>query len=251
MTQKSSAELEREAEAVRSRMSETAETLQRKLSPGQLLDEVGTYLRDSDGALALENLKTQVRDNPLPLALVGVGLAWLFMGGGPKADTLSEKMRGTSTYPDADQGWPSYEGSAFSSEESSLASSASAALDSASERARSAGRWASDTGRQASSQVRHAGDRVQRMVSDTLNQEPLIIGTLGMAVGAAIGAMLPSSKVEEDILSPYGAAAREGAVDAINSGLEQARSAVSETVRAANEGEQSTPDLGGSDQDRT
>jgi len=249
MTHKSSAELEREAEAARSRMSETAETLQRKLSPGQLLDEFGTYFKNSDGSIALENLKTQVRDNPLPLALVGVGLAWLFMGGGPKADTLRDKMSGTAAYPDSGQSWPSYESSAFPSDETSSEGAASAALDSATEHARSAGQWASDTGRQASTQVRQAGSRAQQVLNDTLNQEPLIIGALGMAVGAAIGAMLPASKVEEDILAPYGTAARESAMGAINSGLEQARSAVSESAQPGDEAD-SPPLTGEPDQDR-
>jgi len=243
MTQKSSAELEREAEAVRSRMSETAETLQRKLSPGQLLDEIGTYFKNSDGALALDNLKTQVRDNPLPLALVGVGLAWLFMGGGPKADTLRHKMSGSGTYPNTDGSWPeeSYGTSSFGSETSSE-SSATSALHSASERAHAAGQWASDAGRHASSRVQDAGSNLQRMVSDTLDQEPLIIGALGMAVGAAIGAMLPTTRAEEQVLRPYGQKARESAMDAMNSGLEQAKSAVSETVHSATEESSSTQD---------
>jgi len=70
MTQESAAQLEREAEAARSRMVETASALQNKLSPGQLVDELGSYFKNSDGSMALENLKTQVRDNPLPLALI-------------------------------------------------------------------------------------------------------------------------------------------------------------------------------------
>jgi len=242
MTQKSSEELEREAEAVRSRMTETAETLQRKLSPGELLDEIGTYLKNSDGPVALDNLKTQVRDNPLPLALIGVGLAWLFMGGGPKTNTIAEKM--SSSYPGPDRegrepwGSAAYHtatGAGTESAASSIGDTADTALHAMGERARSAGDAVNEASRQASAKVRYAGSNLQRMFSDTLDKEPLIIGALGVAVGAAIGAVLPTSRVEEEVLAPYGAAAREGAMEAMNSGLERTKDVVSEAVNQPSE----------------
>ena len=75
MSDQSAASLEREANAVRTQVADTAEKLRDKMTPGQMIDEVADYFRNSDGSLALGNLKTQVRDNPLPLALVGAGLA--------------------------------------------------------------------------------------------------------------------------------------------------------------------------------
>src|SRR5690606_2996711 len=53
-----------------------------------------------------------------------------------------------------------------------------------------------------SDRARHAGSRAQRMFSDTLDQEPLILGALGVAVGAAIGAMLPTTRFEEEYVAP-------------------------------------------------
>ncbi|TIL78726.1 MAG: hypothetical protein E5Y89_14505, partial [Mesorhizobium sp.] len=37
-------------------------------------------------------LRTQVRDNPLPVTMVGAGLAWLMFGKGPSADGLSDLL---------------------------------------------------------------------------------------------------------------------------------------------------------------
>ena len=90
MSDQSAASLEREANAVRTQVADTAEKLRDKMTPGQMIDEVADYFRNSDGSLALGNLKTQVRDNPLPLALVGAGLAWLFLGGGPTSRDIGE-----------------------------------------------------------------------------------------------------------------------------------------------------------------
>ena len=234
MTQKSSEELEREAEAVRNRMTETAETLQRKLSPGELLDEIGTYLKNSDGPVALHNLKTQVRDNPLPLAFIGVGLAWLFMGGGPKTDAIAKKMN-SSHDREGREPWGSaaYQmatGTNTDSAQSSVGDKANSALHSVGRHAQSAGEAINEAGRRASAKARYAGGNAQRMFSDTLEKEPLILGALGIAVGAAVGAMLPTSRVEEEVLAPYGAAAREGAMEAMSSSLERTKEAVSEAV---------------------
>ena len=88
MNERSAAELEREAEAARARVADTAESLRSKMTPGQMVDEVTGYMTGGDTGAALRNIKNQVRDNPLPLALVGIGLAWLMMGSGPSASRI-------------------------------------------------------------------------------------------------------------------------------------------------------------------
>jgi hypothetical protein len=83
MSEQSTFKLERDAERVRAEIADTAEHLKDKMSPGQLMDEVVNYFKDGDTNQLLTNLKDQVRDNPLALAMVGSGLAWLMMGSGP------------------------------------------------------------------------------------------------------------------------------------------------------------------------
>ncbi len=92
----STSALEREAEQTRARIADTAETLRAKMTPGQMVDEMSSMFRGSDGEAALVNLKNQVRDNPLPLALVGAGLAWLALGKGtslPSGETYRDNRR--------------------------------------------------------------------------------------------------------------------------------------------------------------
>ncbi|RVB86015.1 DUF3618 domain-containing protein, partial [Mesorhizobium sp. M7A.F.Ca.AU.002.04.1.1] len=86
MTEKSAAELEREAEAARARVMETAESIRGRMTPGQLLDEFTGLFSGGESSAMLANLRTQVRDNPLPVTMVGAGLAWLMFGSGT-ADT--------------------------------------------------------------------------------------------------------------------------------------------------------------------
>jgi hypothetical protein len=80
MSGKSAAELEQEAEAARARMAETASTIRRKLTAGQMLDEVSGMVSGGDLSQGLGKLGAQVRDNPLPLTLIGAGIALLAFG---------------------------------------------------------------------------------------------------------------------------------------------------------------------------
>ena len=77
---KSAAEIEREVKQERAHVERTLDELQERLSPGQLIDQAVTYLRGSGGADFMRNLGETVKRNPVPLALVGVGLAWMMLG---------------------------------------------------------------------------------------------------------------------------------------------------------------------------
>jgi ElaB/YqjD/DUF883 family membrane-anchored ribosome-binding protein len=87
---KSSAELEREVAAQRSRVEDTIGELQRRLSPGQLVDEVLSYAKDGGGQF-VGNFGKTISANPLPAALLGVSLVWLMAGGksGPAAQAAT------------------------------------------------------------------------------------------------------------------------------------------------------------------
>ena len=104
------AELEREAEAARARLSDTADQIRAKMSPGQMMDEVLNQFRGGEGSEMFANLRDQARDNPMALALVGSGLAWLMMGSGshahgasPRAASMLPRTTAPS-YPGTDTG---------------------------------------------------------------------------------------------------------------------------------------------------
>ncbi|WMT91070.1 DUF3618 domain-containing protein [Pelagibacterium sp. H642] len=74
---KSSDEIEREIEARRARIEQRVDQITSRLSPGQLVDEALRFTREGPGADFTRNLGRSVVNNPLPVALMGMSLAWL------------------------------------------------------------------------------------------------------------------------------------------------------------------------------
>ncbi|MDB5507462.1 MAG: nutrient deprivation-induced protein [Devosia sp.] len=95
-THKDSAQLAREAEEQRQKLDQRLDEIQQRLSPGQLIDEALSYTKHGGGEFA-GNLAHAVTANPLPVALVGVGLFWLIAGGGVQA--AAAQLQGHSSQP--------------------------------------------------------------------------------------------------------------------------------------------------------
>src|SRR6186713_1712322 len=78
-------QLEARSELERNAVENTVGELRRRLSPGQLVDELLAYTNDGGGEF-ISNLGRQATNNPLPVTLIGAGLAWfLFSKGGSNA----------------------------------------------------------------------------------------------------------------------------------------------------------------------
>ena len=72
-------EIERELDDTRSRLDDTVGALQQKLAPGTMVDQAMEYFSEGDGMELGRNLGRSMRDNPIPVALIGVGLGWLML----------------------------------------------------------------------------------------------------------------------------------------------------------------------------
>ena len=221
MNDKSAAELERDAEIARAKVADTAESIRNKMSPGQLIDEFSGLFTGGDGAAALANLKAQVRDNPLPLTLVGAGLAWLILGEG--ASSTAGRGRSFDRALDSSTGgtWASddeYEGGEYQGGERTKAGSsvgemlsdaAGSVTSVVSDAADAATGTASAARQRMSSAASHYGSgatdmaaRAKHSAQDMLQREPLVVAALGLAVGTAIGAMLPRTAIEDEQMRP-------------------------------------------------
>jgi hypothetical protein len=86
-------ELERDVDAERARVSETLDALQAKASISNVFDEIVRAVGQNGGEVS-RNLGRTLRDNPLPVILTGVGLAWLMAGSGGRSRDYS------ADYPD-------------------------------------------------------------------------------------------------------------------------------------------------------
>ncbi|HEX5764260.1 MAG TPA: DUF3618 domain-containing protein, partial [Woeseiaceae bacterium] len=73
---KDPARLERDIDRTRASLGRTVDALERRLSPGELVDQAMGMAREHGGEFAT-NLGRSVRNNPMPVILTGVGLAWM------------------------------------------------------------------------------------------------------------------------------------------------------------------------------
>ncbi|MER9167047.1 hypothetical protein NKI12_06615 [Mesorhizobium australicum] len=224
MTEKSAAELEREAEAARARVVETAESIRGKMSPGQLLDEFTGIFSGGGSSAMLNNLRTQVRDNPLPVTMVGAGLAWLMLGSGP---SNGSRRPAGYTAPTPPSGRDEAEGGGLGSTLSGTAESLSSAASSVGAAITGAASGAAEgLTSNAASAGSTAGDmaaKASRSAQELLNDQPLAVAAVGLAIGAAIGAMLPHTAVEDEQLGAYGEKLRNTSETMLEQGLDQAK----------------------------
>jgi hypothetical protein len=103
---KTADQIEREIHGTEADIERTIDLLQHKLSPGAVVD---TLLRASreNGAEFATNFGRSVRDNPLPITLIGTGLAWLMLSGRSNGRD-HQRMIGYSAHHD-DESYPERE----------------------------------------------------------------------------------------------------------------------------------------------
>lgn len=95
---RSAREIQRDIERTRSEMGGTIDAIQDRFSPGQVMDQVVDYFRGQTGAGSGigefgSNLGRVIRNNPIPIALLGIGVGWLLLGGGPSSGRLRRRSR--------------------------------------------------------------------------------------------------------------------------------------------------------------
>jgi len=173
-----------------------------------------------------QRLSDEIRDNPVPAALVGMGLLWLFMGGNRTTISqmgLDNAASGTSA------------GATLASQMAKTGKQAGEALfDSASSAARAAGQTASELTSDATEGVSNAAVAVQRGgaqlartlqrdLSDLLERQPLVVGALGLAMGAAIGTAFATTQVEAQTFGEASDALKAEVEHLVSSGMDTAR----------------------------
>jgi Protein of unknown function (DUF3618) len=268
---KSSAEIEREVQQSRAEVEQTLDALQARLSPGQLVDQAVGYFREGRGGEFARSLGDSITQNPIPLALVGVGLAWMMFAGqrsAPNGERLQSDYWDDDD-PDAiedDYVGLAEEGMAYPHTGADLPPSGTYGEDRAGfgEDLKQAGRTAKDKlgelgnqARDAAARARegvgHAGARMADRAHDararaghygrlarqgmlrTLDEQPLVLGAIGLAIGAALGAALPPSRAEDALMGEARDEALRRAAKAGGEQAEKARAAVGAVVGAARE----------------
>lgn len=189
------ADLEREAEQIRADMDRTLDALERKFSPEQLLDRSLSYLRDHGGELT-QTLGATMRNNPVPIVLTLAGITWLvassYNSRQPPGQDLSSRFARSGVGQKLQQRASTARERLHSTVDSTR-ERLSSTRGAASGRVSGAVQSARDNARVRARQMQ---DRVYTMMDD----QPLVLGALAVAVGAIIGTAIPSTRYENRVL---------------------------------------------------
>lgn len=99
--------------------------------------------------------------------------------------------------------------------------------------ARSTGRRVSSLASTAGERARYYEQRLEDRFSDTLEEEPLIIGALGLVVGLAVGAALPTTEAEDRWFGPFRDRALDEGKDAAQHAFREVKDVASSAIGAA------------------
>ena len=202
-------QLERESEQCRTALRESLTELRARMTPGHVLDEVLGYTRDSSGAAFVDNLKHRAVDNPLPLALVGTGLAWLMMGGDGRAPSRGPVTEPRPSPPHEADGSGGIGGAAARLGQTAgdlgrrVGATAGAAASAIGDGMSSAYEGVASGASRGSAALGDAGDRAAsaaRGFGQLWRDQPLVVAGLGIAIGAALGTLLPATEFENRTL---------------------------------------------------
>lgn len=105
-----SEQFERGAQQARARLSGTLEELRARMTPGQVIDQLADFAYQGPAAEFVRNLAREARENPLPLTLIGAGVAWLIIASGLSARARHYAAREPSDIGGAMSAECAYEG---------------------------------------------------------------------------------------------------------------------------------------------
>jgi hypothetical protein len=242
------ARIEADIAETRERMTGTVEAIGDRLDPANIIDDAKQTVREatvgkvedmtstatealgSAGSTVQDTghgLLETVRQNPIPAALAGLGIAWLW------THRVSASRSEMSGYPrrfdesqwDRGYGGAGSRGGSWSSE----ASTSEGITDKLSDVTDAVGRRVSGVGDAVGrlpDNVGGSADGMSRQAQRIIEDSPLVAGAIALAVGAAISLALPTTQVERRVLGPAG----ERVLDSVETGATGALEKATESI---------------------
>ena len=243
-SQKSPETIEREIDAQRASIGNIVDALESKFTPGQVFDQALSFMQ-SNGSTFLNNLGTSVRNNPVPAVLTSVGLLWLMLG----QNSPPTPRRSNQIIPDPNRvgEWADGVADGIDNARDHLHQAAGTLKEGYQTVKSKAVNLSDDLGavtENISHAVHEASDRLVRSTqvmsnqfSHLLKEQPLMVAAAGIALGAMLGAALPSTATEQRYLGKTSAGLADKVKQQAREGYEAVRDTVTNTTEHSDEDE--------------
>lgn len=231
-------ELRDDIESTRTRMGDTLEELGARFNPDRLKQDARDTIHDATigrvqnmardtmhrASDAGRQVTDVIRENPIPAAMIGVGIGWLAWNVGRRGDSGQPHFsppRYREPYYDGDEqtfvpvderGDESRIQSARHRVSERASDIASNVADSASNAADVAGKIATNVASNVSETARHQSARAR----DAFEEQPLVLGAIALAMGLATGFLVPSTRIEGKVLGDKREALMDRARDVLD-----------------------------------
>lgn len=276
-----------EIERTRGEMAETVDSIQERLSPERLKREAVDSVREATIGRAEEmaetaarrakgfraNFVSTVKENPIPAAMVGLGLGWLLMESRSRGPQYRHDYGDRAYYYYRPGGEMRHAGSEARWRAERAMGEARGRAEELGEEARSRVEDLSDEARM---RAEHLGDearmRVERFGEDAretaenltaeareqaehlsyearmqarraqsqfnrmMRENPLAVGAAAVALGALVGASIPETRQEEELFGPARDNLMEKARETAEETMHKVQRVAEEAVEAAAEG---------------
>lgn len=251
---RSSEEIRRDIVRRRRAADETVDELEERLAPGHLVEEVWDVVKRqvSDGGHAAGVV---VRQHPVPVALVGIGLGWLAI------ESLSGRSLSIEDGEERRDGYGSYDAYAGYDGDAAVVDGGTAAYASEPGRVyprtgvqehddddedRSLAGKAKHSLAHGAAEARHRAARYSRrgrhQFWQAMERQPLAVGAMALGLGVIAGLAVPTTEWEDDVMGDasdrLAREARRTASEAVEKGKKVADAAV---AGAAREADRQTP----------
>lgn len=265
-------------EETRKGMGETIDAIQEKLSISNISEQVKEQVSEQITS-AVETVKDSVYDatigkaryfmkqagktdivktartNPFPFALIGLGVGLLFLGGKNRSSARTAReyyersssrrqpsMLKSATETVTGAASSTYEtvGSAASSAYEGVSNVAGSAYEGVANAAGSAYSGVNKTAHQAYEKIGEYGTQARESYDYYIEENPLAVGAVALAIGAVVGAAIPSTRYEGELLGEYrqqvfdkAQTAAGDLVDRVKEVAGEAQKTISEEVKTA------------------
>jgi ElaB/YqjD/DUF883 family membrane-anchored ribosome-binding protein len=242
-------DIERDIERTQREMSRTIQTIQHRLSPDHMKAKAKVRMRETS-----RGMMDKVKDHPAAAAMIGLG-AWMLM-----RDKGSDRIEYSTayenfdvvgcgvcgaTFEESEHGWADRVRDGASSAGERVREGASSAAHRVSETTSNAAHRVSESTSNAAHRVaetssraaQNVGERARRIRQNSgmrartmaratgrsYEENPFILGGVGLVLGALLGAAIPESERERELMGPARDRALERARDAAREKGEQVR----------------------------